>query len=60
MPGGKLGEHESLILKLFSGVKELKKIVDHGVKTYASFNNHYAGFAPGSAQLFEEIWQGER
>jgi len=20
--------------------------VDHGVKTYASFNNHYAGFAP--------------
>lgn len=37
--------------------EELKKIVDKGVKTYAFFNNHYAGFAPGSVELFQEIWQ---
>jgi hypothetical protein len=30
---------------------ELKKITDKGIKTYAFFNNHYAGFAPGSVQL---------
>lgn len=35
---------------------ELKKIVNKGVKTYAFFNNHYAGFAPGSVQLFEDLW----
>jgi uncharacterized protein YecE (DUF72 family) len=34
---------------------ELKKIVHKGVKTYAFFNNHYAGFAPGSAQLFDDL-----
>jgi uncharacterized protein YecE (DUF72 family) len=36
--------------------KELKKIVAKGVKTYAFFNNHYAGFAPGSVKIFEELW----
>ena len=35
---------------------ELKKIVDKGVKTYAFFNNHYAGFAPGSVKVFEDLW----
>ena len=35
---------------------ELKKIVNKGVKTYAFFNNHYAGFAPGSVKLFEDLW----
>lgn len=36
--------------------KELKKITDKGVRTYAFFNNHYAGFAPGSVKLFEDLW----
>jgi len=36
---------------------ELKKIVDKGVRTYAFFNNHYAGFAPGSVKQFEEVWE---
>lgn len=35
---------------------ELKKIVDRGVRTFAFFNNHYAGFAPGSVKLFEDLW----
>ena len=38
-------------------VNELKKITDKGVKTYAFFNNHYAGFAPGSVKQFEDLWE---
>ena len=37
-------------------INELKKIVGRGVKTYAFFNNHYAGFAPGSVKQFEDLW----
>ena len=40
-------------------VAELKKIASKGVPTYAFFNNHYAGFAPGSAKLFEDLWRQE-
>jgi uncharacterized protein YecE (DUF72 family) len=38
-------------------VKELKRITNQGVKTYAFFNNHYAGFAPGSVRAFEDLWE---
>ena len=38
-------------------IQELKKIVHKGVKTYAFFNNHYAGFAPGSVRQFEDLWE---
>jgi uncharacterized protein YecE (DUF72 family) len=38
-------------------IEELKKIVNNGVKTYAFFNNHYAGFAPGSVKQFEDLWE---
>ena len=37
-------------------VNELKTMTDKGVKTYAFFNNHYAGFAPGSIKQFEDLW----
>jgi uncharacterized protein YecE (DUF72 family) len=37
-------------------ISELKKITDRGVKTYAFFNNHYAGFAPGSIKQFDDLW----
>lgn len=36
---------------------ELKKIVARGVRTYAFFSNYYAGFGPGSAMIFEELWE---
>jgi uncharacterized protein YecE (DUF72 family) len=39
-------------------VNELKKITDKGVKTYAFFNNHYAGFAPGLIKQFDDLWNG--
>jgi len=38
-------------------ISELRKIVAKGVKTYAFFNNHYAGFAPGSVKQFEDFWE---
>jgi uncharacterized protein YecE (DUF72 family) len=36
---------------------ELKKIVSNGTRTYAYFSNYYAGYGPGSAKLFEKIWE---
>jgi len=38
-------------------VEELKKIVAKGTRTYTFFSNYYAGYGPGSAKLFEEIWE---
>jgi uncharacterized protein YecE (DUF72 family) len=55
----KLIEDKSAEMSVWSG--ELKKIVNRGVRTYAFFNNAYAGFAPGSVQLFEDLWNnGQR
>jgi uncharacterized protein YecE (DUF72 family) len=36
---------------------ELKKIVANRVPTYVFFSNYYAGFGPGSAKLFEKLWE---
>jgi len=47
-------EDKSDEMKVWIG--ELKKITEKGVKTYAFFNNHYAGFAPGSIKQFEDLW----
>jgi uncharacterized protein YecE (DUF72 family) len=35
---------------------EIKKIVSQGTRTYVFFSNYYAGYGPGSAKLFEELW----
>ena len=37
-------------------VQELKKIVAKRTKTYVFLSNYYAGYGPGSAKLFEELW----
>jgi uncharacterized protein YecE (DUF72 family) len=39
---------------------ELKKIVAKGTKTYAFFSNYYAGYGPGSAKLFEDLWDKDK
>ena len=52
---GKLVEDKTGEMTVWA--QELKKIVAKGVRTYAFFNNHYAGFAPGSVRLFESLWQ---
>ena len=34
-----------------------KVLVDCGDEILGFFNNHYAGFGPGSIKLFHEVWQ---
>jgi uncharacterized protein YecE (DUF72 family) len=47
-------EDKSNEMKIWGG--ELKKIVGKGTTTYVFFSNYYAGYAPGSAKLFEDLW----
>lgn len=37
-------------------VPHLQKILDRGTRIYGFFNNHYAGHAPASIELFRRIW----
>ena len=37
--------------------RELKKIVAQKTPTYAFFSNYYAGYGPGSAKEFEDLWE---
>jgi hypothetical protein len=34
----------------------LKQVQRRGVRIFAFANNHYAGFAPETVRLFNEIW----
>ncbi len=36
---------------------EIKKIVSNGTRSYVFFSNYYAGYGPGSAKLFEDLWE---
>ncbi len=36
---------------------EIKKIVSNGTRSYVFFSNYYAGHGPGSAKLFEDLWE---
>jgi uncharacterized protein YecE (DUF72 family) len=38
-------------------IPAIRRLIDLKRVIYAYFNNHYAGFAPGSIQLFQEIWR---
>ncbi|MEK7798526.1 MAG: DUF72 domain-containing protein, partial [Acidobacteriota bacterium] len=33
-------------------------MLDRGLTVYGYFNNHYAGYAIGSIDLFREMWEG--
>ncbi len=33
------------------------RLIDDGVTTHAYFNNHFAGYAPGSIELFVDQWR---
>jgi len=37
-------------------VRVLKQVQRRGVRIFAFANNHYAGFAPETVRLFNEIW----
>ncbi len=38
-------------------IPEIRRLLGSKRAVFAFFNNHYAGFAPGSIQLFHEIWK---
>jgi uncharacterized protein YecE (DUF72 family) len=48
-------EDKSDEMKLWAD--ELRKIVGNGTSTYVFFSNYYAGYGPGSAKLFEDLWE---
>ena len=37
-------------------VPVIRGMVDNGVYTYAYFNNHFAGYAPESLEMFRRLW----
>jgi len=37
-------------------VPNIRSMIDSGTAVYGYFNNHYAGYAVGSIQLFQELW----
>ena len=44
--------------KLKAWSKRLREILEMKIDVYGYFNNHYAGFAPGSLRMLEEILDG--
>ncbi len=41
-------------------ISAIEKLLKANVTVYGYFNNHYAGYAPGSIALFREVWQRMR
>ena len=39
-------------------IPAIRGMLDRGVTVYGYFNNHYAGYAIGSIDLFREMWEG--
>lgn len=37
-------------------VRYVRKFLRRGKVVYAYYNNHYAGFGPGSIRVFSKIW----
>ncbi len=62
--GTRRREWESVIVdrsaELSRSVPVISALVDRGVDVYTYFNNHYAGFAPGSIDLFIREWMRHR
>jgi uncharacterized protein YecE (DUF72 family) len=38
----------------------IRQLLQRGIKVMGYFNNHYAGFAPGSIELFHQVWERMR
>jgi uncharacterized protein YecE (DUF72 family) len=61
--GGRKRDWESLILdrtdRMKAWVPPLKDLAAKKVPTYVYFNNHYAGYAPGSVELFSRLFNEE-
>jgi uncharacterized protein YecE (DUF72 family) len=40
-------------------IPPIKRLVANGIPTYVYFNNHYAGYAPGSVELFSRLYNSD-
>jgi len=38
-------------------IPAIRQLLKRGLRVFGFFNNHYAGFAPGSIRLFYETWE---
>ncbi|HYK87763.1 MAG TPA: DUF72 domain-containing protein [Acidobacteriota bacterium] len=58
--GTRKSDWESLIVdrsvQMRQWIPPIKKLVADRVPTYVYFNNHYAGYAPGSVELFSRLY----
>lgn len=61
--GGKSRDWDELVVDRASEMREwvpvLQRVASGVGDLYAYFNNHYAGFAPGSIELFLRVWEEE-
>ncbi len=59
--GTRKGDWESLIVDRREDTKRwiptLQSLLGRNLDVFLYFNNHYAGFAPGSIELFLELWK---
>jgi uncharacterized protein YecE (DUF72 family) len=59
--GEKAGDWDELVVDRTAEMREwvplLERLTGRVGDVYAYFNNHYAGFAPGSIELFLKTWQ---
>ena len=59
--GEKSGDWDELVVDRTAEMREwvpiLERLTGRVGDIYAYFNNHYAGFAPGSIELFLKIWE---
>jgi uncharacterized protein YecE (DUF72 family) len=37
-------------------VPNIRRLIEVGTTVYGYFNNHYAGYAVGSLELFQKMW----
>jgi hypothetical protein len=35
----------------------IRRLLKRGIRILGFFNNHYAGFVPGSIKLFHQVWE---
>lgn len=58
---GKTGDWNEVLVDRTGEMREwvpiLSKVSDETPNLFAYFNNHYAGFAPGSIELFLSVWE---
>jgi uncharacterized protein YecE (DUF72 family) len=61
--GNRKRDWESLILDRTEQMRQwlpsIKELVAKQVPTYVYFNNHYAGYAPGSVELFSRLYNSD-